>query len=470
MEYISTRGGIEPISFKDTVMMGLADDGGLILSSSIPRVDEGAWRRWAELSYRELATEVISIYADDIPRRGLEELIARSYSSFDHPDVAPLARVGRWWIMELFHGPTLAFKDVALQLLGNLFQELLEERRGFMNILGATSGDTGSAAIYGVKGKERITIFILHPHNRVSPVQALQMTTVPDANVFNIAVEGTFDDCQAIVKAIFNDLPFKQEMRLGSVNSINWARLVAQVVYYIHSALWLWRHHGAERVHFSVPTGNFGDIFAGYIAKRMMSPLIDHLILATNENRVLTRFLVEGRYAKGEVVPTISPSMDIMVASNFERYLYYLYGEDPQRVREAMERFNDTGEITFEKEEIARAREDFASASVDQEETIAVIRDVYHMTGHEYVVDPHTAVGIGAVQRLRSQLPPGEVVCLATAHPAKFPAAVRRAIGRDPQRPASLNGLEERERRFVVMPPDVDAIKGYIAEKGLKGA
>ena len=470
MEYISTRGGVGPIPFKETVMMGLADDGGLILPRSIPQVGEEQWGEWARLRYGELALEVISLFATDIPRSRLRELIRRSYSTFDHPDVAPLVRVGPWWIMELFHGPTLAFKDVALQLLGNLFQELLEERDGFMNILGATSGDTGSAAIHGVKGKGRMAIFILHPHKRVSPVQALQMTTVPDANVFNIAVEGTFDDCQAIVKAIFNDLDFKQEMGLGSVNSINWARLVAQVVYYVWAALRLWSRHSAQRVHFSVPTGNFGDIFAGYIAKRMLHPLIHGLILATNENRVLTRFLEEGRYAKGRVTPTISPSMDIMVASNFERYLYYLYGEDPERVRRAMVELEEQGEIRFSSQEMERARADFLTASVDQEETLEVIREVHALEGRGYLVDPHTAVGIGAAKRVAHRLSSGEVVCLATAHPAKFPEAVRRATGREPERPPALQGLEGRPRRFVVMPPQVGPVKEYIAQKGLRRA
>ncbi len=469
MRYISTRGGIAPIPFKATVMMGLADDGGLIIPTDIPAVGEDTLERWAHLNYRELAFAVISLFADDIPGKELRGLIDRSYSTFDDKEVTPLRKVGKLWIMELFHGPTLAFKDVALQLLGNLFERLLEERSGIMNILGATSGDTGSAAIYGVKGKERIRIFILHPHNRVSPVQALQMTTVPEENVFNIAVEGTFDDCQAIVKEIFNDLDFKARHHLGSVNSINWARVMAQIVYYIYAALKLWHEEGAKAVHFSVPTGNFGDIFAGYIAKRMLSPLIKRLILATNENNILTRFVVEGRYAKGKVVPTISPSMDIMVASNFERYLYYLYGEDPARVRKAMEEFAAAGEITFSQEELGRVRSDFASASIDQEETLATIRDVYREGDEGYVIDPHTAVGVAAAKRLMPHLPPGETVCLATAHPAKFPAAVRKATGREPKRPAALEGLEGLDPRFVVMPPDVNKVKNYIVEHGLKG-
>ncbi len=465
MKYISTRGGIAPIPFKETVMMGLATDGGLILPDHFPAAGKQDLEKWQDLTYPELALEVISLFVDDIPREELKGLIDRAYETFDHKEITPLVHTGRYYILELFHGPTLAFKDIALQFLGNLFSYLLRQKGTTMNVLGATSGDTGSAAIYGVKGKDNINIFILHPRNRVSPVQELQMTTVPDANVFNIAIEGTFDDCQAIVKTIFNDLDFKSKYRLGSVNSINWARVLAQVVYYIYAALKLATRKGSKMVHFSVPTGNFGDIFAGYVAKRVIGGQIGRLIIATNENNILSRFILEGKYSKGNVVPTISPSMDIQIASNFERYLYYLFGEDPGKVKEAMEQFNKKGEIVVSQEQLAQARKDFATASIDQQTTIETIKEIYKQT--DYIVDPHTAVGCAAAERLSANLKNGDIVCLATAHPAKFPDAVKKAIGRLPERPERLKGLEKRPSRCKVLPADVEIVKEYVAEHAL---
>jgi threonine synthase len=466
MRYISTRGGIEPLSFKETVMMGLATDGGLLLPRTIPSVASSTLEHWQRLSFPALAIEVMGLFIDDIPRADLEALVENAYRSFDTPEVTPLVTVDNLHILELFHGPTLAFKDIALQFLGGLFSYLLDEREEQMNILGATSGDTGSAAIYGVKGKKNINIFILHPHGRVSRIQALQMTTVPDSNVLNIAVEGTFDDCQAIVKTIFNDIDFKARYRLGSVNSINWARVLAQVVYYIYAYLRLRRDAGTETVKFSVPTGNFGDIFAGYIARQMTRENGGRLILATNENNILTRFVLEGRYSKGQVVPTVSPSMDIQIASNFERYLYYLYDQDPERVKSAMAALDENGEIVFSQEERIQVRKDFASASIDERATLSAIRETYHKTG--YVLDPHTAVGVAAARRLAPDLPKGPIVCLATAHPAKFPEAVRKAIGREPERPESLAGLEEKTSRCAVLPADVAAVKRYIEQNAWK--
>ncbi len=466
MEYISTRGQIAPISFKDAVMMGLAEDGGLLLPNPLPSVDAATLDSWRGLDYQSLCLEIMTIFANDLPGQVLNELISKAYSSFDTKEVTPLIFTGQHYILELFHGPTFAFKDVALQFLGNLFSYLLEERGQPMNILGATSGDTGSAAIYGVKGKENINIFILHPKGRVSPVQALQMTTVPDLNVFNIAVEGTFDDCQAIVKEIFNDLEFKTVFRLGSINSINWARVLAQVVYYVYATLNLQLNAGAEHVHFSVPTGNFGDIFAGYVAKQLIRPAIGRLILATNENNILTRFVLEGRYAKSKVVSTISPSMDIQVASNFERYLYYLYDRDAERVRRTMAQFQKTGEIVFSRQERQQVRKDFASASIDQDQTINTIRECYKSTG--YVLDPHSAVGMAAAEKLSASMDGQPVVCLATAHPAKFPDAVRKATGREPERPEAMKGLENLPSRCRILPADVEIIKKYVSENALK--
>ena len=462
MRYLSTRGGIKPIPFKETVLMGLAEDGGLILPEDIPSVSEEELTRWQALNYPELAFEVVRLFADDIAPEILRGLLEKAYSTFRHPEICPVVKKGGLYILELFHGPTLAFKDVALQFLGHLFEYLLGERGLKLNILGATSGDTGSAAIYGVRGKKKINIFILFPKGRVSPVQALQMTTVPDENVFCLAIKGTFDDCQAIVKALFGDLEFKKRYFLGAVNSINWARVLAQVVYYIWAYFRVKEQEGAEKVRFAVPTGNFGDIFAGYVAKRMLGERIERLVLATNENDILTRFVNKGDYSLGEVRPTISPSMDIQVASNFERYLYYLFQEDPQRVKEAIKRFQSEGKLSFSPEALLRVQEDFLSLSVSQEETLAMIANFYQQTG--YILDPHTAVGVKAGLHFKNEFP---MICLATAHPAKFPEAVERAIGRKPERPQALRDLEALPRREVVLPADAQEVRRFVAEHAL---
>lgn len=461
MNYISTRGTISPIGFKDAVMMGLATDGGLLLPETLPAIDRKTLESWRTLSYQDLAFEVISLFADDIPVQDLKDLIDRSYATFSHPEITPVVKKDSVHILELFHGPTLAFKDVALQLLGNLFEYLLKERNEKMNIVGATSGDTGSAAIYGVRGKDKINIFILHPHGKTSPVQALQMTTVLDSNVHNIAARGTFDDCQNIVKSLFNDLPFKEKYSLGAVNSINWARVLAQVVYYFYAYFRVTEKSGQEVV-FSVPTGNFGDIFAGYAAKRMGLP-IKRLLLATNENNILTRFINGGDYSLGDVVSTVSPSMDIQLASNFERYVYYLFGEDPVRVREAFAVLPSKGRIDFTEDEMEQVQEEFLSRSVNQDETIATIAAFHKETG--YMLDPHTAVGVKAALEMVQDNTP--VVCLATAHPAKFADAVIRAVGFEPPRPDSLKGIESLPSRCDVLDADRSAIKKFIEERAL---
>ncbi len=457
MKYQSTRGGVRGIAFKDAVMMGLAEDGGLLLPESIPQIEEAELEELAGLSYPDLAFRIISRYATDIPADDLKSLIDRSYATFVHPEVTPVIQQDGVYILELFHGPTLAFKDVALQLLGNLFEYLLAERGEQMNILGATSGDTGSAAIYGVRGKQNINIFILHPHNKVSPIQELQMTTVTEPNVFNLAVEGTFDDCQNIVKRIFSDLDFKRAHALGAVNSINWARVLAQVVYYFYAWGQVSGVTGAQNVYFSVPTGNFGDIFAGYIAKRMGLP-IERLVLATNANDILSRFIRSGDYSISGVNPTLSPSMDIQIASNFERYLFYLYDENPAMVRKVMTVFQENGALQFPEPLRQRITDEFLTSAVDDEQTVATIRGFHRDTG--YTLDPHTAVGVAAVQNLQLQDAP--VICLATAHPAKFDQAVRQAIGEPPQRPVSLEGIEERQSRCKVIAASEEAIKDYI--------
>src|SRR5450631_580984 len=452
MRYISTRGGIQPIPFKDAVMMGLATDGGLLLPESYPHVSGELLESWRSLSYQQLAFQVITPFVGDIPAAALKELIDRSYATFTHPEVTPVVPQNGVYILELFHGVTLAFKDVALQFLGNLFEQILAERGERLNIVGATSGDTGSAAIHGVRGKKGITIFILHPQGKTSPVQALQMTTVTDANVHNIAIHGTFDDCQDMVKALFNDLEFKEKYSLGAVNSINWARVLAQIVYYF----WAWLRvtdSGLKPVSFSVPTGNFGDIFAGYVAKRMGLPL-DKLLLATNENNILTRFINQGDYSLSGVVETVSPSMDIQVASNFERYLYHLFMERPEKVRAVFAELREKGRIIFSEDEMKRVRDDFCSVSVNQTQTLQTIDSFYRETG--YLLDPHTAVGVSAAREL---LPADTArVCLATAHPAKFGEAVEKATGSHAPVPVAIAALSGMATRCDEMDADLEQV------------
>jgi threonine synthase len=455
MYYLSTRGGIQPVRFKDAVMMGLADDGGLLLPEFIPAVSPEELESWRSLSYPELAFAIISRFVDDIPAADLKELINRSYATFSHPEVTPVVRHDGVYILELFHGVTLAFKDVALQFLGNLFEYILKERNERLTIVGATSGDTGSAAIHGVRGKAGISIFILHPHGKTSPVQALQMTSVLDENVHNIAVDGTFDDCQDIVKALMGDLQFKQQYSLGAVNSINWARVLAQVVYYVYA--WLRVARQGEKVVFSVPTGNFGDIFAGFVAWQMGLP-IARLLLATNENNILTRCVQNGDYSVGEVVQTLSPSMDIQVASNFERYLYYLFNRNAGRVRAAFTQLKAEGRITFSDAELQQLQQVFSSASVDRTQTLETIKAFKQETG--YLLDPHTAVGVRAARELITDGTP--VICLATAHPAKFGEAVHEATGETVPVPPAIARLEGLPIRCTRMLADLEQVRQFV--------
>ncbi|MEO5351961.1 MAG: threonine synthase [Magnetococcus sp. XQGC-1] len=455
VRYISTRGRVAPISFSQAVMMGLATDGGLLLPEHIPQVDAARLTQWAALPFAELAIAIMRLFAseEDLPTRDLEAICRRSFACFTHPEVTPVVHVGGRRILELFHGPTLAFKDVALQFLGNLFEYILARDGGVLNILGATSGDTGSAAIHGVRGRAGIHIFILHPHQRVSPIQERQMTTVLDANVHNVAIQGSFDDGQRIVKDLFNDLAFREQYRLGAINSINWARILAQTVYYFYAWGRLSSGNPQRRVSFSVPTGNFGDIFAGYLAQRMGLP-VERLILATNRNDILTRFFQSGLYGTGDVQPTVSPSMDIQRASNFERYLYYLLDEDGAGVGQLMTALEATGRIAVSESRRAAAATLFTARAVSEEETLAQIRTFYQETG--YILDPHTAVGVKAAEAFP------DAICLATAHPAKFGAAVCQAIGHEPEVPAPFAGLLERPSRCAVLAADVETIKQHI--------
>jgi threonine synthase len=439
-------------------MMGLGVDGGLLLPEEVPQVDSQTYSAWQSLPYPELAFQVMCRFIGDIPPSDLQSLFNKSYATFDMTQVTPLVHFNDLHILELFHGPTLAFKDVALQFLGNLFEYLLDKSHSVMNILGATSGDTGSAAIYGVRGKARINIFILHPHKRVSEIQEKQMTTVTDANVFNIAIRGSFDDGQAMVKQIFNDIAFKNEYHLGAINSINWARVLAQVVYYVKAALDLRTQGHDGPIDFSIPTGNFGDIFAGFIAKKLLpTGTIGHLVLATNANDILSRFVNQGDYSLSDVIQTSSPSMDIQAASNFERYLYYLMNSDATQTKALMLDFLKTGRLDL-SDHLDRIQEDFLSTAVSEEASLKTIRCFKQV--HDYTLDPHTAVGVHAALEHKTDGIP--MVCLATAHPAKFGEAVKKATGSLPVRPKVLDGIETKPARCDIMDADTEAIKQYL--------
>lgn len=445
MKYISTRGQAETLDFEGVTLTGLARDGGLYVPQAFPVLSPDRVRAMAGQSYAETAFTVIKPFvAGAVDDASLRSMLEATYNqqTFRHAAVAPLVQVSENdWILELFHGPTLAFKDFALQLLGRFFDYFTDRRSKQLTILGATSGDTGSAAIEACRGRENVTIYMLHPKDRVSEVQRRQMTTVLEPNVVNIAVEGTFDDCQALVKACFNDLAFRDEVGLTAVNSINWARVMAQIVYYFTSAAAL----GApdRKISYSVPTGNFGDIYAGYIAREMGLP-IEKLVVATNSNDILARTLQTGRYARGDVHATISPSMDIQVSSNFERMMSDLSGRSGEAIRRYMSGFADAGTLTLAPDELAQARQIFEALQVDDETTSATMRYLAQTTG--YVADPHTAVGFKAAQTLPKNHVPR--VTLATAHPVKFGAAVEKATGIEPALPAHMADLYERKEAY----------------------
>lgn len=460
MQYISTRGQCAPQNFEEVVLTGLAPDGGLFIPESLPTLSREQILAWKNLSYQELAFEIISLFTDDaVDPEALRQMINDSYAQFSHRDVAPLVNLrDNEWVLELFHGPTLAFKDFALQLLGRLLDYFLQKRQQHVAILGATSGDTGSAALEGCKHSGFVDIFILHPHNRVSEVQRKQMTTVSGDNVHNIAVDGNFDDCQKIVKHAFADQSFLPAgYQLVAVNSINWARIMAQIVYYFYAALRFLDEHDA--VSFSVPTGNFGDIYAGYLAKKMGLP-VRQLIIATNKNDILHRFISRNQYHLSGLEASLSPSMDIMVSSNFERFIFDMFKGDTQRVSAFVtglsEKLNQVSD-----EEWQFARDNFDSASVDDETTCAVIREVYDSAN--YLLDPHTAIGVKAAQLCkRDNHTP--VISLATAHPVKFADAIRRAGLETPPLPAHLSDLYERDESYVVLPNQLDEVKEYIRQ------
>jgi len=461
VRYISTRGKAPALSFDDVLLAGLARDGGLYVPEAWPGVGPDGLADLEGLSYTETAVRIMAPFVgDSIPQDDFAPLVTDAYTGFDHPDVAPITPLGEdQWLLELFHGPTLSFKDYALQLVGRLFDYVLEKRGERITVVGATSGDTGSAAIEGCRDRDSIEIFILHPKGRVSEVQRRQMTSVLSPNVHNIAVEGTFDDCQDLVKGLFNDVEFRDQARLAAFNSINWARIMAQIVYYFWAWVRIGEHDRAPV--FSVPTGNFGNVFAGYVARNMGLPAA-RFAVGSNRNDILTRFFASGRMEMETVVPTISPSMDIQVSSNFERLLFDLYDRDGSQVAEIMEGIRQTGIFTMDEARLERARALFQGARLDDQETKAVIHEVFEETGN--LVDPHSAIGIAAGRKSRNR-DGAPLISVATAHPAKFPDAVEEATGQRPALPRHLADLLEREERFDILANDLDVLRGFVSNR-----
>ena len=458
MRYVSTRGGAAPKRFTEILLEGMAADGGLYVPESLPQADLAAWR---SLPYAELAARILAQFMDDVP--GLDEIVRRTYSPavFGSAEVTPLKTLEPGFhLLGLSNGPTLAFKDIALQLLGELFEQALNERRESLNILGATSGDTGSAAEYAMRGKRAVRVFMLSPQKGMSAFQSAQMYSLQEPNIHNLAVKGTFDDCQDAVKKVNADAVFKEKHRIGAVNSINWARVAAQVVYYFRG-YFAATQDDRQQVSFAVPSGNFGNVYAGYVARRMGVP-IKHLIVATNENDVLDEFFRSGRYrVRRRVKHTTSPSMDISKASNFERYIWDLAGGEGARVRDLWRRLEADGEFDLSHSPYwpRVAQSGFVSGKSTNSDRLTTIRTIF--AKHGVMIDPHTADGVKVGLEHREPLVP--LVCLETALPVKFAPTLREALGREPSRPAELADLERRPQRCTVIEPDAEAVKRYIA-------
>ncbi len=460
MRYVSTRGQAAELSFEDVLLQGLAEDGGLYTPIEWPTLNIEEIRNFQGASYGVVAERVIRPYLGDaVPSSVLQDIISASYDAFTHAAVTPLRQIDeKTWLLELFRGPTLAFKDIALQLVARLFDHVLTRSNKRITVVAATSGDTGSAAIEAMKGRDAIDIFVLHPHNRTSEVQRRQMTTVSDPNVHNIAIEGTFDDCQSLVKAMFAENEFRTRISMAGVNSINWARVMAQIVYYFTSAVAL----GApdRRVSFAVPTGNFGDIFAGYAAKRMGLP-IERLVIATNTNDILVRTMETGRYEVQSVVPTHSPSMDIQVSSNFERLLFEAFNRDADAVHAAMSGLKQSGSFSLDPVAQDHIRNHFDAKRVSEQETAECIATMFRESGG--LIDPHTAVGVAAAGKI--QTGPVPMIVLSTASPAKFPEIVEQMTKRKPEQPPQFEGLLEKKEHFSVLANDLSAVKEFVQNR-----
>ena len=460
MKYISTRGRAPALDFSEVLLSGLAPDGGLYLPNKWPTLSSNEIGQFSSLQYAELALKIIQPFVGGgISKANLTKIINNAYNRFTATEVVPMKRIGtNEYLLELFHGPTLAFKDIALQVLGNLFDHVLVTKGRTSTIIGATSGDTGSAAIEALRDRDTIEIFMLHPFGRISDVQRRQMTTVQSSNIYNVAIKGTFDDCQDLVKAMFNDQLFCNRMQLGAVNSINWARIMSQIVYYFYAATRI--SSPTDPISFTVPTGNFGNVFSGYAAK-CMGLNVDQFVIGSNKNDILTRFLETGSMTIKEVHSTISPSMDIQVSSNFERLLFDLLNKDGLRVKEFMDEFRNKGKFSIDGKTLDTTNSIFYGACFDDEVTKKTIREIYEETGE--LIDPHTAVGIaaGRAQRHDKNIP---MVALATAHPAKFPNAVKDATGKLPKSPVQLEAILKKEEHFIVLENDLEMVRNYISD------
>jgi len=458
MKYISTRNSAKEFNFSEVFIKGLADDGGLFIPKEVPKLSNEELKRFSKLNYQNLAMEIIYLFCSEtIEKKELSNIIDKAYLKFREKNVIKLSAIGKNMLLELFHGPTLAFKDVAMQFIGNLYDYQLKNIEKKINVVVATSGDTGSAAIDAIKGKDKMNIFVLHPNNKVSSIQRKLMTTVKDKNVFNIAIEGNFDDCQNLVKSMFADNKFSSSINMSGVNSINWARIISQTVYYFFSYFQICKLN--EKINFSVPTGNFGDVYAGYLSKKMGLP-IDKLIVATNQNDILHRAISKGKYEADSVVETLSPSMDIQVASNFERLIYDVNQQSADKTNKIMQEIKINKKYLIEKKELNKIKEDFISESVSEEELLFCIKKVYE--NYKMIIDPHTAVALRALEKINLN---GKNVVLSTAHPCKFPEAINRAINVKPDLPSELNYILSEKENFVVIQNNIEEIKKHIRSK-----
>ena len=458
MKYISTRNNKKTFEFKDVFIKGLADDGGLFIPESLSKYSETEISSFTNLEYNDLAKKIISTFIGDfMSENDLSNIIDKSYSVFRKKNVVNLIKVGDRSVLELFHGPTLAFKDIAMQLLGNFYEYYLNNENQKINIVVATSGDTGAAAIDAIKGKKNVNIFVLHPHNRVSSVQRKLMTTGKDQNVFNIAINGNFDDCQNLVKSMFADKNFSNEIKMSGVNSINWARIIAQSVYYFYSYFLIEDKY--RPINFSVPTGNFGDVYAGYLAKKMGLP-INKLIVATNQNDILHRAISKGSYEVEKVAETISPSMDIQIASNFERLIYDLNnGEDTETIK-AMNDIKEKGKYIIDQEKLDKINTNFLSSKMSEDEILKTIELVYKK--FDVVLDPHSAIGYGAFDKVNIT---GNNIVLATAHPCKFPDAIKNAINLNAELPKELIYILNEKENYKIIENNINEVKKHIKER-----
>jgi threonine synthase len=457
MKYISTRNNSKEYSFEVVFIKGLADDGGLFIPSEIKKYSAEELKSLSGLNYQDLAKKIIYPFIGDFMTVDeLSDIVDKSYSVFRKDNVVDLVKVGDVNLLELFHGPTLAFKDIAMQLLGNFYEYYLKKNNKKINVIVATSGDTGAAAIDAIKGKKNMNIFVLHPHNKVSLVQRKLMSTVKEKNVFNIAIEGNFDDCQNLVKSMFADKEFSKSINMSGVNSINWARIIAQTVYYFYT---YFKIKDDRQINFSVPTGNFGDVYAGYLSKKMGLP-INKLIVATNKNDILHRAISNGKYEAETVFETNSPSMDIQIASNFERLIYDLNEFDDNKTQKVMSGIKEKGKYIIPEDKMKKIDRDFLSASISESEVLDIIKEAY--SNYDIILDPHSAIGFGALKRVNIE---GNNVVLATAHPCKFPEAINKSIGIKPTLPDELKYVMNEKENYDIISNNLNKTKQYIKEK-----